>query len=427
MAQLTRRAALAGLIAAPALHLAEARAEPTRNLQNVIDAATRAGRAARLPKGATTTRPLILPPGAHLVGASGGSTLRLSGAGPLIRGERAARTRLEGVRFEGKSGDAKQALVSFSNISNLDILGCSFFDAAGDGLRIDSCGGRIAENIFERIGATALFSTDASGLVVENNRIAGCGDNGIRIWRWRSGYDGSRVSDNRIRKIDTRSGGTGENGNGVSLWLADGVTATRNDVRDVAWAALRNASCRNITFADNVCADVKETAIWAEFAFRDATITGNRIDGAGAGISMTNLAEHNGRGAICTGNIVRNIRPIVTPQGKVLPNQRAIHAEADARIAGNEVDGSPWVGINLGWGPYLQNVSVEDNTIRNAPYAIGFSVAPGAGRGRIVGNRIANAGKAAVVALRWEDVASGDLLDGCGKWPNVECALNRRI
>lgn len=427
MTALTRRAILGGLIAAPALHLAEARAEPTRDLQGAIDAATRAGRAYRLPKGAATTRPLTLPPGAHLVGASGGSTMRLAGGGPLLRGERMARLRLEGVRFEGMAGDPKQPLVSLSNISNLDIIGCSFFDAAGDGLRIDSCGGRIAENAFERIGATALFSTDASGLVVENNRIADCGDNGVRIWRWRSGYDGSRVSDNRIRKIASRSGGTGENGNGISLWLADGVTATRNDVRDVAWAALRNASCRNIIFADNICAEVKETAIWAEFAFRDATITGNRIDGAGAGISMTNLAEHNGRGAVCTGNIVRNIRPIVAPDGKVFPNQRAIHAEADARIAGNEIDGAPWVGVNLGWGPYLQNVSVEDNVIRNAPYGIGFSVAPGAGRGRIVGNRIAGATKAAIVALRWEEAASGELIDGCGKWPNVECANNRRV
>ena len=424
----SRRQAVAGLIASPALLLAGARAEATGTLQAAIDDATRRGLSCRLPPGVTTTRGLTLPEGAHLVGARGGSTLRLAGSGPLLRGGRVSRIRVEGVRLEGARGDGHDGgLAQFHEVPRLTIENCQIVGAGRDGLRIERCGGRIGENTFRSIGRTGLFAIDSAGLGIDGNVIEDCEDNAIRVWRWKAGHDGTRVHGNRIRGVRSRSGGTGENGNGVSVYLADGVSVIGNDVGDCAWSALRNNSCRNVVFSRNVCANVGETAIWAEFAFRDVVITDNKVAGAGAGISMTNLAEHNGRGAICTGNEVRDIRPIVDASGKVLPNQRAIHAEADARIANNVVDGSPWVGINLGVGPYLQNVSVENNVIRNAPYGVGFTVAPGAGRGRIVGNRIGEAAKAAIVALRWEEAASGDLIGGCGAWAHIECADNRRI
>ena len=429
MKPLSRRQAVAGLVCAPALHLAAARAEPVDDLQRAIEDAARRGVAFRLPAGVVVTRGLTLPAGAHLVGARGGSTLRLAGKGPLLRAGRIARLTLEGLRLEGAPADGHEGgLAHFNDVSGLSVTGCEIVAAARDGLRLEGCGGSIAGNRLRDIGATGILAIDSTGLQIENNEIAGCGDNGVRVWRWTKGYDGGRVVGNRIRDIASRSGGQGQNGNGVSVYRADGVRASNNDIRHCAWSHLRNNSCRDIVFVDNVCVECGETSIWAEFAFRDATISRNRVDGAGAGISMTNLAEHNGRGAVCTDNEVRNIRPIVSDDGKtVYPNQRAIHAEADARIAGNVVDGSPWVGVSLGWGPFLQNVTVEDNTIRNAPYGVSFSVAPGAGRGRIAGNRIGGASKAAIVALRWEEVASGDLIDGCAPWPNIECAGNRRL
>lgn len=424
----TRRQALGGLIASPALLLASSRADAADDLQAAIDDATRRGLSYRLPQGVAATRPLNLPEGAHLVGARGGSTLRLAGSGPLLRAGRAARIRIEGVTLEGSGRDEFDGgLAHFHEIPRLTVENCQIVGAARDGLRVERCGGSIAGNTIRGIGRNGLFAVDSSGLGVDGNVIEECEDNAIRVWRWKAGHDGTRVHNNRIRAVRSRSGGTGQNGNGVSVYLADGVSVIGNDVRDCAWSALRNNSCRNVVFADNSCANVGETAIWAEFAFRDVVIANNKVSGAGAGISMTNLAEHNGRGAICTGNEVRGIRPIVDASGKVFPNQRAIHAEADARIANNVVDGSPWVGINLGVGPYLQNVSVEDNVIRNAPYGIGFSAAPGAGRGRIAGNSIGQASKAAIVALRWEEVVSGDLIGGCGAWANIECAGNRRV
>ena len=424
---LSRRDVFAGLLAAPALHLAASRAEAADDLQSAIEDATRRGKSFRLPPGLTRTRGLTLPGGAHLVGAPGGSTLRLLGEGPLLRAGRVATLRLEGVAIEGApDASAKGGLVHFNDIPRLTVERCRIAHAAKDGLRVEGCGGRIAGNDLRDIGSTGVFAIDSVGMEIVDNTITRCGDNGVRVWRWKKGYDGGRVSGNRISSIETRSGGTGENGNGVSVYLADAVAATGNDIRNCAWSCLRNNSGRGVLFSGNVCREAKETAIWAEFAFRDATIVDNEIDGAGAGISMTNL-DHGGRGALRTGNKVPNIRPIIDSAGKVFPNQRAIHAEADARVAGNIVDGSPWVGISLGWGPFLQNVAVEDNTIRNVPFGVSFSVAEGAGRGRIAGNRIGPVGKAAIVALRWEAEASGDLIDGCGKWTHIECAGNKRV
>ena len=53
---------------------------------------SRAG-AARLPPGVTATRSLELPPGARLIGAAGGSTLKLIGPGPLLHATGSAASR----------------------------------------------------------------------------------------------------------------------------------------------------------------------------------------------------------------------------------------------------------------------------------------------------------------------------------------------
>lgn len=424
---LSRRSLVVGLVTAPALHLAASRAEAAADLQAAIEDATRRGQSYRLPRGVTRTRGLTLPGGAHLVGASGGSTLRLVGDGPLLRASHVDSLRLEGVTFAGDPrGATDGGLAQFTSVPRLRIETCVFTDAARDGLRLERCGGRIAGNTINRIGRGGLFSVDAVGLEIERNIVEDCGDNGIQVWRWTQGYDGARIAGNRIRAIRTRSGGSGENGNAISIFRAGGVSVIGNETRDAAFSAVRNNSGRGVVISDNICVNSGETAIFAEFAFRDVTIANNRVEGAAAGISMTNL-DHNGRGATCTGNIVRDIRPYVAPDGVTYTKQRGIHAEADARVAGNVVDGSPWTCIHLGWGPFLQNVTAEDNIVRNAPYGISASVAPGAGRCRVARNSIGHVGKAAIVAMRWDEVVADNLIDGCGKWAHLECADNRRI
>ena len=52
---------------------------------------------------------------------------------------------------------------------------------------------------------------------------------------------------------------------------------------------------------------IDEVAIYSEFEFVNALIENNTVDGARAGISVTNFKE-GGRLATVRGNVVRNIR-----------------------------------------------------------------------------------------------------------------------
>ncbi len=54
------------------------------------------------------------------------------------------------------------------------------------------------------------------------------------------------------------------------------------------------------------CSRSGETAIYAEFAFEGAVVSGNIVDGAANGISIVNF-DKGGRMAVCSGNVVRNL------------------------------------------------------------------------------------------------------------------------
>jgi uncharacterized secreted repeat protein (TIGR03808 family) len=145
---------------------------------------------------------------------------------------------------------------------------------------------------------------------------------------------------------------------------------------------------RNMLVTGNVCRDSGETAIYAEFAFENAVISDNVVDGAANGISAPNL-DQGGHGATISGNIVRNLHTD-GPYDPGFPGfGTGIGVEADAVVTGNLIDGAPLYGINAGWGPFLRDVVVSSNTIRDARIGIGVSAADGAGRALIRGNMIA--------------------------------------
>ena len=270
----------------------------------------------------------------------------------------------------------------------------------------------------------ALFSLDAVGLSIKDNAISRCADNGIQIWRSEQGHDGTLLKANRITAIRNVSGGSGQYGNAISVFRAGGVNASGNSIADCAFSALRNNSGHDVSFIGNDCKSCGETAIFAEFAFRNAIIRDNRIDGALSGIQMVNFADAGGRGALCTGNILKNLPP-QKPDGEGWGYGAAIKAEADVLVAGNVIEGAPWIGVMAGWGPSLDNVRVEDNTIANAPIGVGVSVAPGAGRASVRGNRISGARDGAIAAMRWTEVVNAGLAEGAGSaYPQISVTGN---
>jgi uncharacterized secreted repeat protein (TIGR03808 family) len=427
----TRRAILGLMSAGMALpsHLVQAQALPTdtARIQREIEEATRRGRPWIVPPGLTLAGTLRLPDGAHLVGARGRSRILHTGSGPLVIAEKVQTLTLEGIVLDGgvKGADRTQGLVQLREVGDLRIEGCTIQRFGGNGLHLERCRGRVLGNSFHDNGRAALFALDSRGLVIDGNVVERSAENGILVWRSAKGDDGTIVRSNRI--LDTRSdaGGTGQYGNAIGLFRAGGVIVEGNVIRRAAFTAVRNNSGSNITVAGNNIAGCGEVALYSEFGFDGTVITGNIVDGSLCGIQVTNFADHGGRLASVTGNLIRNTKRARNPSTGETGGGQAIFVEGDAVVSGNIVDGADKSGLQLGWGPSLRDVTASGNTLRDCLVGIEISVAPDAGHATVVGNTISGARTAAILGMRWQQVATGDLaVTGAKDWPKIRLAEN---
>ena len=229
--------------------------------------------------------------------------------------------------------------------------------------------------------------------------------------RWQAADDGTIVTGNRVERIAARSGGTGQYGNGINFFRANKVIASGNVVADCAFSAIRANSSSDLQIAGNTCSGSGETALYAEFAFEGAVISGNIVDGAANGISIVNFNE-GGRAAVCSGNLIRNLSsegpyPADAPGFGV-----GISVEADTAVTGNMIENAPLYGIKIGWGSYMRNVVATGNVIRNARTGIAVTVVEGAGPAVISDNVIAGAENGAIVGYRWADPVTSDMASG---------------
>ena len=403
-----RRRAVLGALAASAFTAAARAAGPS--LQRLIDEATAAGRHAILPVGEIVTGPLRLPDGAHLVGQPG-TRLVAAGAQPILLAAKAARITLEGVTFDGRDAalPAGEGLLSFADVAQLDVSRCDIRRAGGEGAKLERCGGRLSDLTITGPRRTGVLAVDSTGLAIEGNRIDGCGENGVLVWRSAKGPDGTRVSRNRITNIRADPGGSGQYGNGVCLFRSGGVTVEGNTIGRCAYSAVRNNGGSDVLVIGNSCSAIGETALYAEFAFDGVIFSGNAVDGAMTGVSIANLAESGGHLAIVTGNLLRNLKRKPHPATGQIEGGVGVAVEGDCAVTGNVVENAEWAGIALGWGPTLRDVTATGNLVTGAPIGISISTAPGAGGASVVGNAIAGASRGAIVGMAWDKVATADL------------------
>jgi uncharacterized secreted repeat protein (TIGR03808 family) len=386
-------------------------------------------------KAAATGQPLFLAGGTYriadvavpdnlkMTGIPGVTVLALApGGSSILKGTATANVTLEGISFDGTGGSGDAPLADFTGLIDLSLSGCRFSHAGADALALRQCGGRIENCTFTDSGSIAIFATDSRGLAVTGNRIDGCGNGGILVWRSEAGNDGTIVMGNRIANIDWRGGGNGQNGNAINVFRADNVIIASNHISGCAFSAVRINAGKNTQVTGNTCLDCGETAIFSEFGFSGSAIANNVIDGAATGISIANL-DSDGHLATCTGNIVRNIAPVSRTNPDTTPV--GIFAEADVAITGNVVEGVPGPAIVAGWGPYLRNVLVSNNVVREADIGIAVSVAEGAGSAQVTGNIIAARGSA-VVGMAWTETVSNNLADDAGRFPNVTVSGNQQ-
>ncbi|TCU19198.1 TIGR03808 family TAT-translocated repetitive protein [Rhizobium sullae] len=396
-----------------------------KRLQALINEAARNDTPLYLPAGTYEAANLVLPDNTRIIGVPGAS--RILHRGSVNSAEGTRRIELSGVVIEGHGGMTEEnngGLVQLTGVAKVQIDNCEIRGSDKHGLRLERCGGQIERSRHSGAAQAGIFAVDSTGLAITGNAVADCGNGGILVHRWEKGEDGTVVTGNRVIRIRADDGGTGQNGNGINIFRAGGVMVANNHIADCAFTAVRANSGDNVQITGNQCLRSGETAIYAEFDFQGAVVSGNLVDGAANGISIANFNE-GGRLAAITGNIVRNLRrdgPYKAEVGFGI----GIGAEADTVISGNVIEGAPLWAMQLGWGPYLRNLVVTGNVVRKAPVGCAVSVAEGAGAALIADNIFQDMTEGAVFGFEWEKKVSGDLTKtGSARYPHLTIERNR--
>ncbi len=395
--------------------------DQTQILQRAIERAALARLPLILPPGNYRAAELRLPSHAKIAGTRGATRLSLAHARSLFVSERADNVDLSGLVIDGlKAKPAEgRALVHIADGRDLRLTDCTIVNAGRNAVSLERCSGAVTSCTIEDAGDGALFAIDSTGLRIAGNVIRRSGNNGIQVWRSTFGNDGSIVVDNRIEDTRADAGGDGPYGNAISVFRAGNVMVRGNRIDGCAFSAVRGNSASNIQIAGNICTRLGEVAIYSEFSFEGAVITGNTVDGATTGISVTNF-DVGGRLAVVQGNLIRNIRPAGEDRGI------GIAIAADSVVSGNVIENAPLRAIEVGYGPYLRDVIVSDNVMRGVGIGVAVSVVAGSGTALIANNLIADARDGAVVGMEWEKPVTGDMTkDGVGKYTHVTLSGNR--
>jgi len=385
--------------------------DQTRVLQHAIDEAARAQAPLALPPGVYRCGLLRLQNGTQLVGVRGATRLVFAGGASMLSGEGADNIGLTGITLDGGGVPlpTRRGLVHCLGGRDIRVADCEIIGSGGNGIWFKNVSGDVSGNIISGTAATAIVSFDALGLLVSRNTISGTNDNGIEILRTAIGDDGTLVLDNRIEDIKAGPGGSGQYGNAINAFRAGNVIVRGNRIRNCDYSAVRGNSASNIQITGNSVSDVREVALYSEFAFQGAVIANNTVDGAAFGVSVCNFNE-GGRIAVVQGNIIRNLLP-KRPIGTA-PDDDAgvgIYVEADSSVSGNVIENAPSFGIMAGWGKYLRDVAISGNVIRNALVGVGVSVAPGTGTVLVNNNMISETPRGAVVGLDHARPVTSDL------------------
>ena len=399
--------------------------DQTNVLQRAIDQAAAAHTPLALAPGVYRAGDLALPAGAQIMGVRGATRLVSTRGRPLLTATQADRVTLTGLALDGAGARLPDRLgvVSLMNGRDVKIADCEISNSGGHGIYFEGIAGEISGTTVAGAADVAILSFDAKGLTIARNTLRAAGNNGIQIIRTIAGDDGTMVVDNRIEDVRNASGGTGQFGNGVNAFRAHNVIVSRNRIRNCAFSAVRGNSASNIEITGNSCSGLGEVALYSEFGFEAAVITGNTVDGALIGVSVANFNE-GGRIAVVQGNILRNLarHPGQTEE----ENGIGIYVEADTAVTGNVVENAEFAGIMAGWGPYLRDVTITGNVVRTAPIGVAVSVVPGAGNAVIADNRIAGTRRGAILGMDHLQVVTDDLArDGATRHAQLAITGNR--
>ncbi len=385
--------------------------DQSRAFSQILETASAQNQEIFLPPGNYILSNVRLPKRVRLRGIQGASRIIYGGEGVLFSAEDSDVIEITGITFDGANSTLAEAalgLIEARRVPRVIIDNCEVIGSTKYGIMLEACSGRIERSTFSGAGQAGIYCVESAGISITGNTVRDCANGGILVHRWQDGEDKSIISGNRVERISARDGGTGQNGNGINVFRARNVQVSGNQISDCAFSAIRFNSASDAQVIGNNCLRSGETGIYAEFAFEGAIIANNVVDGAANGISVVNFNE-GGRLSTISGNIVRNLKKTGPYPAEGLGFGNGINVEADTAVSGNVVENAPGIGITMGWGPYMRNLTVTGNVVRNAGEGIGVSVVEGSGKAVITGNVFDKIKTGVIFGREWAKVVTGDM------------------
>lgn len=385
--------------------------DQSRAFSQILKTASAQDQEIFLPAGTYILSNITLPTRVRLRGIQGASRIIYGGEGGLFSGSDGDVLEISGVTIDGANralNEGVLGLIEGRRARRLVIDACEIFGSSKHGVMLESCAGRVEGCTISGSGQAGIYSVEGADLAILGNVVQDCANGGILVHRWQDGDDGTIISENRVKRIGARDGGTGQNGNGINVFRARNVHVSNNQVSDCAFSAVRFNSSSDAQIIGNTCLRSGETGIYAEFSFEGAIIANNIVDGATNGISVVNFNE-GGRLATVSGNIVRNMTINGPYPAEGLGFGNGIVVEADTVVSGNTIDAVPGIGIALGWGPYMRNLVASGNIVRNAGQGMAISVVDGVGKAIVTGNVFDDIETGAIFGQEWAKIVTDDM------------------
>ena len=335
--------------------------DQTALLQKAIDQAAAKRTPLFFPAGSYRLTRLELKPDIHLAGVAGRSTLIHEGDGPFLTAAVADNIRLEGLVLDGRGRalDKAQefpALIVAEDCQKLVLAACEFAASSSNGVTLRRCAGKVTDCTVTDIAGTGLFSIDAKGVEISHNHITGCGDNGIQVWRTSKGRKTQRsFCITGSSASAPTAAAPGQNGNGIAVFRAGSVLVQGNRINDCVFSAIRaNGASQHPDDSQQLRAPWRGRALCG-VRLRRRDHRQQPSGPRGGGYFNHQFADHGGRLAIAQGNLIRNLSFKKDSTDK---RGFGISVEADAIVSGNVIENAPAMGIGVGWGASLRDVTV---------------------------------------------------------------------
>lgn len=380
---------------------------PTAALNTAIQAAINDGLPLFIPEGTYTVGQAIINGRIHMYGVPGKVTFQLAnGSGNIIFVTAGLDVTIEGINFDGQDlalsgGWTNPGLVYVQRDGAANtfcrLIDCRVYGSTANGITCRYVGGTITRCEVYNCEGAGIFSLGAENLTIDNNVVRDCPNNGILIWQAEAARDNTIVTNNRIFGIGAALGGTGQWGNGVNIFRAQGVIVANNVIENCEYSAVRANAASDITMVANNCRDIREVALYFEHTgspepagAHTAVINDNIVEDCATGVSITNY-NNDGRLAVCSGNVIRRcqIRPDAPDDRGV-----AIAVEADTIVSNNIVEDCEVAGIVGGTGDFTRNIIITGNLVQNyaddltTQAGIAVSGTAGAGHELITNNMV---------------------------------------